>query len=152
MLPGWSRGRAPVIKDVMTRTGIGFVSAAAYNMGIILFSRGFSNTLGEVDPLFGTGGCIGVVLWGLAYLALYNRYAVAPAVALVFCVEKLYYAAHWVSWITTHGDELTALRASDPLSASFFGMYGVGDAAFMVFFGWVAWRHRAQLAGALPGE
>lgn len=129
----------------MDRVSLGFIIAGLYNSGIGIFSKGFSDNLGAVDPLFSSAGCVGVQLWGLAYIALAQRYSVAPAVALVFCLEKLFYAQHWLFWISAHGSELSAMAESDPLAASFFAIYGLGDIAFMFFFGWVAWRWRENL-------
>ena len=125
----------------MDRTQLGFMIAALYNVCIVIFSRGFSDVLGQIDPLFGSGGCVGIVLWGMAYFALRDCYAQAPSVALVFCVEKLFYAAHWLTWMSAHAGELPALFDADPLTGFFYAIYGVGDLLFMVFFGWVAWRH-----------
>jgi len=136
----------------MDRISLGFGLAALYNVCIIVFSKGFSNDLGAVDPLFGPGGCIGVLLWGLAYLALARSYSTAPAVALVFAFEKLFYGCHWLLWLKDHSSELPAITESDPLTGSFFSIYGTGDLVFMVFFGWVAWRYRARLWLGSSGE
>ena len=103
--------------------------------------------LGAVDPLFGPEGCIGVLLWGGAYFALARRYDVAPAVAALFRVEKAFYGVHWLLWMSAHSGELSGLIASDLLTGTFFSIYGVGDLAFMFFFGWVAWRWRHNMTG-----
>ena len=132
----------------MSRVSLGFVLAMLYNSSIILFSKGFASDLGAIDPLFGPGGCLGVLLWGLAYLALAKTYAQAPAVALVFAVEKLFYGCHWLLWLKDHGGELGAMRNEDLLTGSFYSIYGSGDLAFMVFFAWVAWSHRDGLWSA----
>jgi len=129
----------------LDRISFGFVLAGLYNICIILFSKGFSGDLGAVDPLFGPGGCIGVLLWGLAYLALARSYSSAPAVALVFALEKLFYGTHWLLWLRDHSGELGQMIESDYLTGTFYSIYGPGDLAFMVFFGWVAWRHRDRL-------
>lgn len=134
----------------MNPTTVGFSLAALYNLCIVVFSRGFSDVLGEVDPLFGPGGCVGILLWGMAYYALRNRYEQAPALSLVFCVEKLFYAAHWTLWMSAHAGELSSMYDADALTALFFTIYGAGDALFMIFFGWVAWRHRESLGGIAP--
>ena len=131
----------------MDRTRMGFTIAALYNLCIVIFSRGFSDVLGAVDPLFGSGGSVGILLWGMAYYALRNRYAQAPAVALVFAVEKLFYAAHWAVWMGGHSGELPGLFDADPMTGLFFAIYGAGDALFMVFFFWVSWTHRERLLG-----
>lgn len=134
----------------MDRVRLGFVLAAVYNSGILIFSKGLGDDLGAVDPLFSPAGCVAVLLWGAAYLALGWRYDVAPALSLVFCVEKAFYGIRWLDWMSDHGAELGAMRAVDPLTASFFAMYGVGDLVFMVFFGWVAWRWRHNLSRNPP--
>ncbi len=126
----------------MNRVALGFVLAMAYNSSILIFSKGLSGNLGAIDPLFSPNGCIGVLLWGLAYLALARSYADAPAVALVFAVEKLFYGCHWLLWLKDHGGQLAEIRAADPLAGFFYSTYGSGDLVFMVFFGWVAWQHR----------
>jgi len=129
----------------MDRVSLGFIIAGLYNSGIGIFSKGFSDSLGAVDPLFSSGGCVGIQLWGLAYIALAQRYSVAPAMALVFCLEKLFYAQHWLFWLAEHGSELPAMIEADPLTGSFYSIYGSGDIVFMVFFGWVAWRWRENM-------
>ncbi len=128
------------------RTRLGFLAAGAYNLGIILFSRGFSDVLGGIDPLFGTNGAILIVLWGLAYMGMKDAFKVAPQVVAVFCVEKIFYAQHWARWLMADTTNVGELFAADPMSASFFAAYGVGDAAFALFFGAVAWAHWGKRA------
>jgi hypothetical protein len=104
----------------MNRITAGFWLAALYNTCIILFSKGFGNDLGSVDPLFGPSGCVGILLWGAAYFALARKYDVAPSLAAVFCVEKAFYGVHWLQWMAAHQSELAALQAADPSAAAFF--------------------------------
>ena len=129
----------------MDKISLGFVLACGYNSGIGIFSKGFSDSLGTIDPLFLGDGCVGIQLWGLAYLALTRHYFTAPAVALVFCIEKLFYAQHWLFWLAENADQLPAMIENDPLTGIFFAIYGAGDIAFMFFFGWVAWKFRENL-------
>ena len=131
----------------MERKTLGFWLAFGYNSGIGLFSKGFSNSLGVVDPLFSGDGCIAIQLWGLAYLAIANIYSVAPAIALVFCLEKLFYAQHWLWWMRSHGDTLSSLFEADWLTGLFYAIYGIGDIGFMCFFGWIAWTYRKNGLG-----
>ena len=126
----------------MDKISWGFVIAALYNSGIVYSSKGFGGDLGAIDPLFSPLGCVGILLWGLAYLAMARSYKHAPAVVFVFALEKLMYGAHWLVWMRNHGSDLPEITAADPVTGSFFGAYGSGDLVFMVFFGWVAWRHR----------
>ena len=132
----------------MNKIMIGFWIAALYNFGIILFSKGFSNDLGVIDPLFSPDGCIGILLWGAAYLALSKRYERTPGLALVFCFEKAFYGFHWIFWMMDHHQELEGLFSIDLISAVFYSIYGIGDLFFMMFFGWVAWKWRKNILGA----
>ena len=72
----------------------GFKLAAAINIfGILLFSKGLTNTyLAELDPqVFSTFGQGCIILWGLAYLAVAERYREVRWLVAVFTVEKLVY-------------------------------------------------------------
>ncbi len=129
------------------RVSTGFVLAALYNALIIVASKGFSSDLGAVDPLFSPLGCVLILLWGAAYFSSAKRYRTLPALALVFCLEKAVYAGHWAVWMTDHGGELGALIEADLMTGLFLSVYGVGDALFMIFFGWVSWRWRQNLWG-----
>ena len=117
-----------------------FWIAALYNTCIILFSKGFSNNLGEIDAIFSPGGSFCILLWGAAYFAMAKHYHSLPGVALVFCIEKAFYGSRWLMWITAHHTDVPGMIQSDPLTGLFYAIYGVGDLLFMVFFGWVAWR------------
>ena len=132
--------------EFMDRTAIGFKIAALYNAFIILFSKGFAEDLGAIDPLFSSAGCVAVLLWGAAYFTLANRYQVMPALCLVFGVEKGFYAIHWMVWLSAHAGELGPMFNEDPLTGFFYAIYGAGDLIFMVFFLTIAWtwRHTAS--------
>ena len=58
----------------------------------------------------------------------------------MFAVEKAVYVATWVVWLSRHGGTLPAVWDRDPLTATFYAIYGAGDFAFGVFFAWSAWR------------
>ena len=122
-----------------------FYVAAAYNFCIIFFSKGFSSNLAAIDPLFSPTGCLCILLWGAAYFALAKGYQKLPQMALVFCVEKAVYGIHWALWMAAHHTELPAMFEADPLIGLFYAIYGVGDLAFMVFFGWVFWKYHRPL-------
>ena len=128
----------------MNRVSWGFILAGLYNSGIGVFSYGFGDNLGVVDPLFSTDGCLGIQLWGLAYIAHKDSYADFPMMSAVFCLEKLLYSVHWLLWLPANGDTLPSLMAQDFLTGLFFYIYGAGDLIFMVFFGWAAWRWRPK--------
>ena len=122
---------------------IGFLIAAAFNiLGMGIFTHGLTNrVLFETDPeMFSVPGCVLVMTWGLAYAAQSRTWLVAPGVTAVFAVEKLIFAGWWVRWMILHAGELGAIRQRSALAGAFYGAYGLGDAAFMVFFAWAARR------------
>ena len=126
----------------MDRTALGFKLAALYNAHIVLFSKGFSEDLGAIDPLFSSAGCVAVLLWGAAYLTLANRYRVMPTLSFVFAIEKGFYALHWMVWMSDHANDISSLLNTDPLTGVFYAIYGAGDLVFMLFFASVAWKWR----------
>ena len=89
------------------------------------------------DPLFDPWGCVLVVVWGLAYLCAAWRPFALPWLAAVFMVEKAVYAVHWAMWHADSTVSMEAILDADPMAASFYGSYGLGDAAFGVFFAYV---------------
>ena len=128
------------------RVKLGFFSAAASNIvGMAVFSKLLTNTvLFETDPaVFSLPGCVLIMVWGLAYAAQSRSWRVAPAISAVFAVEKRLFAGWWLAWMAKHSGELPEIAARDPLAAAFYGAYGAGDGAFMLFFAWAAWKARS---------
>lgn len=122
-----------------------FFSAAAANvLGIALFSQGFSNSLGVIDPLFSPDGCALVAVWGFAYLTVAWTYAHTPWTSLVFAIEKAFYGFAWIRFWMTTPDAAEQLAAAHPLTASFFGIYGLLDISYGLFFAWVWWQNRRR--------
>lgn len=130
----------------LSKFTLGFWLAALYNIiGILIFSKGFTNPLvAEYDPvIFSSFGLISIILWGLAYLSIAKRYQHVPHLLLVFFVEKMLYAQHWLDWMMQHSNLLNAIYLQSALTHFFFVIYGVGDFLFGVFFLWV-WTKRHQ--------
>ena len=135
----------------------GFVLAGATNVfGMLVVSKLFTNSLlSATDPaVFSWLGQVAIVLWGLAYWAVAQAYRHVPYLVLVFCIEKMVYAVIWLLWLLQHGHSLTSIASESSMTAMFFAVYGAGDFAFGLFFGWVALRvlksGRIQPAG--PGR
>ena len=119
----------------------GFVLAGAVNVfGMLLVSKLFTNSLLSVtDPVvFSWLGQVAIVLWGLAYWAVARQYRHVPYVVVVFFIEKMVYALTWLLFLLQNGPSLTSIASESLLTAIFFGVYGAGDFAFGLFFGWVA--------------
>jgi hypothetical protein len=137
----------------MTPTGravAGFWAAGAFNvLGVLAFSRAGTNTyLSELYPdVFSGFGLLCVVLWGLAYVAAGGKRLPAAELSAVFALEKAVYVGTWVVWLARHGGTLPAVWDRDPLTATFYAIYGAGDLAFGLFFAWAAWRARTKSGG-----
>ena len=121
----------------------GFLFAGAVNVfGMLAVSKFFTNSLlSATDPaVFSWLGQVAIVLWGLAYWAVARAYRQVPYLVVVFFVEKMVYAVAWFLWLMQNGSSLSSLAAESQMTASFFRMYGAGDFAFGIFFGWVAFK------------
>lgn len=129
----------PTVSD--RRTSNGFVLAGAVNVfGMLLISKFFTNPLlNATDPaVFSWFGQVAVVLWGFAYWAVAKSYRHVPYLVAIFFVEKILYAVTWLVWLMQKGHSLTSIASESLMTAIFFGVYGAGDFAFGLFFGWVA--------------
>ncbi|RMB60944.1 hypothetical protein EAX61_05530 [Dokdonia sinensis] len=116
----------------------GFILAGLSNiLGVLLFSRLFTNEVmmhsqPEVMSYF---GLISIILWGLAYIAVYQSYEYVPLLLLVFVIEKFIYVILWLLWIITHSLAITYEK--DLFAGIFYTIYGVNDSIFGIFFAWV---------------
>ena len=119
----------------------GFILAGAVNVfGMLAVSKLFTNSLlNATDPaVFSWLGQVAVVLWGLAYWAVAQQYRHVPYLVIVFFIEKMVYTATWLLWLQQKGHSLTSIASESQMTAIFFAVYGAGDFAFALFFGWVA--------------
>jgi hypothetical protein len=81
---------------------IGFIVCASYNVvGILVFTRFFTaRGFFEAYPeAFSREGCVGVMLWGLAYLSVCTTYMNTPYTVLLFALEKLVYVIMWIVFL-----------------------------------------------------
>ena len=133
--------------EAINKTGIqkGFLLAMAYNLQILIFSKGFSNNLGDIDPLFDSAGCVCIFLWGLAYGSVADRYYLVPAANAVFALEKLFFGHRWMVWILDNHKRLPIMLETDSLTGLFFAVYGIGDLLSMILFVYAAWISRENL-------
>ena len=122
----------------------GFIMAAMMNFGVILFSRGFTNTaINEADPVVMSNfGLLMIVVWGLTYLAAVTVNSNIKWLAGAFALEKLVYVVVWVNWQL--GNSLEAVYSADLFAGIFYSIYGLNDLAFMGFFAWVFFTQNKQ--------
>ena len=123
----------------------GFIAAAIMNIGgVLTFSRAFTNTtLMETDPVVMSWfGLLMIMVWGLAYLGAAFSTGNIRWLAGAFAVEKLVYVAVWLKWLSAHS--LSAVYSQDLFAGIFYSIYGLNDAAFMLFFAWVLLRDKSE--------
>ena len=60
-----------------------YIMAGLFNLGIVPFSKFFSDDLGSVDPFFCWEGCVMILLWGLAYASVSNVVEQVPVQRVV---------------------------------------------------------------------
>ena len=123
----------------------GFIAAALMNIGgVMIFSRAFTNTtLMDTDPVVMSWfGLLMIMVWGLAYLGAAFSTGNIRWLAGAFAVEKLVYVAVWAKWISVNS--LSDVYAQDLFAGIFYSIYGLNDAAFMLFFAWVWLTQKAE--------
>jgi hypothetical protein len=131
---------------------IGFICAGVANIvGALGSSMAFTNPhLVAVDPeVISNFGLAVVILWGCAYLATASHWRSMKWLVFVFCIEKVLYGVHWISWIRANGHTLGALFEQDFGTGLFFSVYGVNDILFAIFF---AVAYQQASAPPPPGE
>ena len=113
----------------------GFILAGLMNIiGVLLFSRFFSNTvIPEFDPqAMSNFGLIMIVVWGFAYIAVYQNFNQVKWLIAVFMIEKLIYATHWTKWILDN--KIKDVLEKDKMAGIFYVIYGINDWMFFLFF------------------
>ncbi|MCF0154200.1 MAG: hypothetical protein HUJ84_00355 [Veillonella sp.] len=119
----------------------GFYLAGIYNLiGILGFTLFFTdNTLSVTDPVvFSWVGECGIILWGLAYLAVSRNFTQVPYLVGVFFIEKVLYAVAWFTWLLNNQE--TVANLNNVVMQAFFSSYGFGDFCFAIFFGFVFFK------------
>lgn len=127
-----------------------YLLSGIYNLNIVLFSKGFRDDLGAVDPFFSPLGCVMIVLWGLAYMAVANVVERVPQLSLVFAVEKVVYGARWILWMQQNYNTTLPqlLTGDDPVTGLFFAIYGTVDIVCCGLFFYSAAKHWNQPSDA----
>ncbi|SFB48715.1 hypothetical protein [Algoriphagus aquimarinus] len=115
----------------------GFVIAGLMNMGVLVFSRFFTNpVIPEYDPVVMSNfGLLMIVVWGLAYISVAKNYPNVKWLVGVFAVEKLIYGFIWTKWMLNNN--LSDVFEKDTMAGIFYSIYGVNDWIFFVFFSFV---------------
>ena len=113
----------------------GFVLSGIMNLGgTLIFSRFFSNkTINEADPVVMSNfGLLMIVVWGLAFLSISQKYEQLNWLVGVFAIEKFICGFNWINWISNN--DLSAVYNKDHMAGIFYALYGVNDWLFFMFF------------------
>lgn len=105
-------------------------------VGILLVTQGLQDDalINYYPQVFSRAGQIGILLWGLAYMACAPGVVRVPVVLLVFALEKFFYFGTWLAWAVFGSVNPQALLAEPTLVNLFMAGYGLGDLAFALLF------------------
>ena len=113
----------------------GFVLSGIINIGgVLIFSRFFTNdAITVADPVvISNFGLLMIVVWGLVFLSVSQKYDELNWLVGVFAIEKFLYGLNWINWISNN--DLFALFNIDQMAGIFYGVYGINDWLFFLFF------------------
>jgi|TARA_B110000908_G_C9927570_1_gene302467 hypothetical protein len=121
-----------ISKEVIAK---GFVLSGIMNIGgTLIFSRFFTNdSIPAADPVVMSNfGLLMIVLWGLVFLSISQKYEQLNWLIGVFAIEKFIYGLNWINWISNN--DLSAVFNKDQMAGIFYAVYGINDWLFFLFF------------------
>ena len=121
-----------ISKEVIAK---GFVLSGIMNLGgTLIFSRFFTNdSIPAADPVVMSNfGLLMIVLWGLVFLSIFQKYEQLNWLVGVFAIEKFIYVLNWINWISNN--DLSAVFNKDQMAGIFYAVYGINKWLFFLFF------------------
>ena len=121
-----------IIKGLITK---GFILSGITNIaGTLIFSRFFTNeNIPQADPVVMSNfGLLMIIVWGLVFLSVSQKYEQLNWLVGVFAIEKLIYVFNWINWISKN--DISTVYSKDLMAGVFYVTYGVNDLLFFVFF------------------
>jgi hypothetical protein len=121
-----------ISKEVIAK---GFILSGIMNIGgTLIFSRFFTNdSIPAADPVVMSNfGLLMIVLWGLVFLSISQKYEQLNWLIGVFAIEKFIYGLNWINWISNN--DLSAVFNKDQMAGIFYAVYGINDWLFFLFF------------------
>jgi hypothetical protein len=121
-----------ISKEVIAK---GFVLSGIMNLGgTLIFSRFFTNdSIPAADPVVMSNfGLLMIVLWGLVFLSISQKYEQLNWLVGVFAIEKFIYGLNWINWISNN--DLSVVFNKDQMAGIFYAVYGINDWLFFLFF------------------
>ena len=124
-----------IIKGLITK---GFILSGITNIGgTLIFSRFFTNeNITQADPVVMSNfGLLMIIVWGLVFLSVSQKYEQLNWLVGVFAIEKLIYVFYWINWMSKN--DISRVYGKDLMAGIFYTTYGVNDLLFFVFFTYV---------------
>lgn len=124
-----------IIKGLITK---GFILSGITNIGgTLIFSRFFTNeNITQADPVVMSNfGLLMIIVWGLVFLSVSQKYEQLNWLVCVFAIEKLIYVFNWINWMSKN--DISRVYGKDLMAGIFYTTYGVNDLLFFVFFTYV---------------
>tara|TARA_Y100000389_G_scaffold180715_1_gene195761 strand:- start:473 stop:883 length:411 start_codon:yes stop_codon:yes gene_type:complete len=124
-----------IIKGLITN---GFILSGITNIGgTLIFSRFFTNeNITQADPVVMSNfGLLMIIVWGLVFLSVSQKYEQLNWLVGVFAIEKLIYVFNWINWMSKN--DISRVYGKDLMAGIFYTTYGVNDLLFFVFFTYV---------------
>ena len=121
-----------IIKGLITK---GFILSGITNIGgTLIFSRFFTNeNITQADPVVMSNfGLLMIIVWGLVFLSVSQKYEQLNWLVGVFAIEKLIYVFNWINWMSKN--DISRVYGKDLMAGIFYTTYGVNDLLFFVFF------------------
>ena len=113
----------------------GFVLSGLMNIGgVLILSRLFTNNvIPKTDPLVMSNfGLLMIVVWGIAFLAMSQKYEQLKWLIGAFVIEKFIYGFTWTKWMINN--DLSSVYNEDTMAGIFYTIYGLNDWFFFLFF------------------
>ena len=124
-----------IIKGLITK---GFILSGITNIGgTLIFSRFFTNeNITQADPVVMSNfGLLMIIVWGLVFLSVSQKYEQLNWLVGVFAIEKLIYVFNLINWMSKN--DISRVYGKDLMAGIFYATYGVNDLLFFVFFSYV---------------
>lgn len=113
----------------------GFILSGIMNIvGVLILSRLFTNNvIPKSDPVVMSNfGLLMIVVWGIVFLAMSQKYEQLKWLIGAFVIEKFIYGFTWTKWMINN--DLSSVYKEDTMAGIFYTVYGINDWFFFLFF------------------
>ena len=120
----------PWIRNLFCLIGVG--NLITMSLVLPIYDHSYLSSLNP--EVFSTTGLIVIGLWGLTYISISQSYYTVPYAVLVVAMEKFFYAALWLPWMSHHGSQLGTIFQQDIIAGLAYCAWGPYDFISGLFF------------------